>query len=187
MSDDRPPEDRRSEDVGVSNGTTEHSKSATDPVAGSAADVFDRELRKLYHAELEILELHGDLAAAAASDDVAALFDGHRADTVEQIHRIERVFEHRGEEPAAEDSPIMVGILAEKDALVDAAATDDLRDLDVVSTGMINERFEITILDRLLLLAAELELPSEIVTALETNRREANAALSRMEAFVERR
>lgn len=33
-------------------------------------DMFQRELQKLYHAELEILDLRADLAQAAASDEV---------------------------------------------------------------------------------------------------------------------
>lgn len=80
----------------------------------TAAEMFERELRKLYHAELEILDLHGDLAAAAASDEVEALFTGHEEETVEQINRIERIFDELGTEPQAEGSPVMEGILAEK-------------------------------------------------------------------------
>jgi hypothetical protein len=53
--------------------------------------------------------------------------------------------------------------------------------------GMLNERFEITVLDRLLLLAADMGLPEEIATGLATNRQEAKAALTGMEAIVERR
>jgi ferritin-like metal-binding protein YciE len=37
-------------------------------------ETFERELQKLYHAELEILDMHADLAAAAASEEVEALF-----------------------------------------------------------------------------------------------------------------
>lgn len=53
--------------------------------------------------------------------------------------------------------------------------------------GMMNERFEITILDRLLVLVAELDLSADIVRELEANRREARAALTEMEAIIERR
>lgn len=151
------------------------------------ADMFKRELRKLYHAELEILDLHADLAAAAASDEVEALFTDHESDTVEQIHRIEGIFEEFGEEPEAAGSPVMEGILAEKDEIVSTVAAAPLRDLDVLSTGMLNERFEITVLDRLLLLATDLELSDEITTELAANRQEAKAALTKMEAIVERR
>ncbi len=148
--------------------------------------MFERELRKLYHAELEILDLHGDLAAAA-SDEVAALFTGHEEETVEQINRIERIVEALGTEPRAEGSPVMEGILAEKNALVSTEAPADLRDLDVLRTGMLNERFEITALDQLLLLGSDLDLASPILAELEANRHEAKGALMQMEAIVERR
>lgn len=153
----------------------------------TAAEMFERELRKLYHAELEILDLHGDLAAAAASDEVEALFTGHEEETVEQINRIERIFEELGTEPQAEGNPVMEGILAEKNALISTDSPADLRDLDVLRTGMMNERFEITVLDQLLLLGAELDLATSIGIRLEANRREAKAALTEMEAIVERR
>lgn len=153
----------------------------------TSTEMFERELQKLYHAELEILDLHADLAAAAASDEVAALFTGHEEETVEQIHRLERIFEELADEPCAQGSPVMEGILAEKDDLVSPEASDDLRDLDVLSTGMMNERFEITVLDQLLLLATDLDLSPEIVTSLEANRQEAKAALTAMEAIIERR
>lgn len=153
----------------------------------TAAEMFERELRKLYHAELEILDLHGDLAAAAASDEVEALFTGHEEETVEQINRIERIFEELGTEPQAEGSPVMEGILAEKNALISTDSPADLRDLDVLRTGMMNERFEITVLDQLLLLGADLDLANSIVGELGANRQEAKAALTKMEAIVERR
>jgi ferritin-like metal-binding protein YciE len=149
--------------------------------------MFERELRKLYHAELEILDLHADLGEAAASDAVRTLFTDHEEDTVEQIHRIERIFDELDAEPRAAGSPVMEGILAEKDEIVSTDAAPDLRDLDVLSTGMLNERFEITVLDRLLLLAAELDIADEITSELASNRKEAKAALTNMEAIVERR
>ncbi len=54
-------------------------------------DMFERELQKLYHAEVEILDLHGDLSEAATSEEVSNLFRGHKEDTVAQIHRIESI------------------------------------------------------------------------------------------------
>lgn len=66
-------------------------------------------------------------------------------------------------EPREQGSPIMEGLLAEKDQFVVEVKDDDLRDLDVISIGMINERLEITLRDRLILLADELGLPEPIL------------------------
>jgi hypothetical protein len=49
---------------------------------------------------------------------------------------------------------------------------------------MINERLEITLLDRLILLADELGLPKSTVSNLQENRAEAQAALKRMQQFL---
>jgi len=90
-------------------------------------------------------------------------------------------------EPREQGSPIMEGLLAEKDQFVLDVEDDDLRDLDVISIGMINERLEITLLDRLILLADELGLPEPTVSNLQENRSEAQAALERMQRFLEDR
>ncbi|MEM4781311.1 MAG: DUF892 family protein [Halalkalicoccus sp.] len=150
-------------------------------------EMFIRELRKLYHAELEILDLHRDLSEAAASEEVAALFAAHREDTTEQIDRIEGLFEAIDADPAARGSPIMEGLVAEKDEFVSEVANDELRDLDAIGIGTINERIEITLLDRLIMLATDLDLSEELVAALEANRSEAEAALGKMQAIIERR
>jgi ferritin-like metal-binding protein YciE len=153
----------------------------------SKRELFDRELRKLYHAEIEILDLHSDLSDAAASEEVRAIFDGHEGDTVDQIDRIKEIFAVLDMEPREQGSPIMEGLLAEKDQFVAEVEDDDLRDLDVISIGMINERLEITLLDRLLLLVEELGLPEPTAENLEANRSEAQAALERMQQFLEDR
>lgn len=148
------------------------------------AELFLRELRKLYHAELEILDLHRDLAAAAASEEVSTLFASHRDDTTEQITRIEGMFETIGAEPSARPSPIMEGLVAEKDEFVVEVEPDELRDLDAIGIGTINERIEITLFDRLILLATELEYPDELVDALRENRSEAEDALAHMQSLA---
>lgn len=150
-------------------------------------EMFERELQKLYHAEIEILDLHSDLAAAAASDEVRDIFGGHEADTVGQIDRIEEMFEVLDLELRECGSPIMEGLLAEKDEFVAEVAADDLRDLDAISIGMINERLEITLLDRLIMLADELDVPNSVIEYLQANRDEAQAALGRMQQFLEDR
>lgn len=148
-------------------------------------DMFERELQKLYHAELEILDLHSDLSEAAGSQTISELFASHHEDTVAQITRIEDIFERLGHEPTERGSAIMEGLLAEKDEFINEVEDDDLRDLDVLSIGMINERLELTLLDRLLLLADDLDLPAEIGQALGTNRTEAASALQRMQDIIE--
>lgn len=147
-------------------------------------EMFRRELRKLYHAELEILDLHRDLSTAAASAEVSALFASHRDDTTAQINRIEAMFEAIGAEPSARPSPIMEGLVAEKDEFVGEVESDELRDLDAIGIGTINERIEITLLDRLILLATDLGYPTELVDALRENRSEAEAALDHMRSLV---
>lgn len=148
-------------------------------------DMFDRELQKLYHAEIEILDLHNDLSEAAGTTEVRAIFAGHQDDTVTQINRIEEIFEHLDEEPTERGSPIMEGLLAEKDEFVGEVESSELRDIDTLSIGMINERLELTLLDRLLSLARGLDMSDEVIGPLEMNRHEAQTALQRMQNVVD--
>lgn len=150
-------------------------------------DMFDRELQKLYHAEVEILDLHGDLSEAAGSTEVSNIFAGHQDDTVTQIHRIEGIFQHLEEEPRERGSAIMEGLLAEKDEFIDEVESDELRDIDTLGIGMINERLEITLLDRLLLLAEDLDMPESVTEPLEMNRHEAETALRRMQDIIDQK
>lgn len=124
----------------------------------SKRELFDRELRKLSHAEIEILDLHSALANAAASEEVRAIFGGHEGDTVDQIDRIEEIVAVLDMEPHEQGSSIMEGLPAEKDQFVAEVEDDELRDMDVISIGMINERLEITLLDGRIMLADELNL-----------------------------
>ncbi|WP_245242801.1 DUF892 family protein [Natronococcus sp. JC468] len=147
--------------------------------------MFERELQKLYHAEVEILDLNGDLSEAAASEEISELFADHRKDTVTQIDRIEEIFETVDRPQKERGSPIMEGLLAEKDEFVSEVEDGDLRDLDVIGVGTINERIEITLLDRLILLAESLDLPASVVERLEQNRSEAEAALRKMQGYLD--
>lgn len=147
-------------------------------------EMFEREIQKLYHAELEILDLHGDLSEAAGSQAISEIFADHQEDTVAQINRIEGVFECLGQDPTERGSAIMEGLIAEKDEFINEVEDEELRDLDALSVGMINERLELTLLDRLLLLADDLDLPTEIGQTLDRNRTEAANALQQMQDIV---
>lgn len=151
------------------------------------SDMFERELQKLYHAEVEILDLHRDLSEAATSEEVRDLFAGHRDDTVTQINRIEDVFELLGQPAEERGSPIMEGLMAEKDEFINEVENGDLRNLDAIGIGTINERIEITLLDRLILLGEHLDLPAPVVEKLKQNRNEAEIALQKMLEYVERK
>jgi ferritin-like metal-binding protein YciE len=118
---------------------------------------------------------------------VIDILSGHEGDTVDQVDRIEEIFEVLELKPEERGSAIMEGLLAEKDEFVTEVTDADLRDLDAISIGILNERFEITILDRLLLLADELDLPEPTRSKLKQNRTEARSALERMQAFLEER
>jgi len=85
------------------------------------------------------------------------------------ISCIEGKFEVSDRKPCERGSPIMEGLLAEKDGLV------------TISIGLINEALDITLLVWLIMLAAELSLPKSRVVNLERNRSESQTALERMQ------
>jgi len=153
----------------------------------SKRELFDREFRKLYHVKIEILDPHSDLAGSAVNDEALTIFGGHEGDTVDQIDRIEEIFAPLDVESREWRSQIIERLIAEIDQFVLETENDELRDLDVINIGMINERLEITLLDRLILLADELGLPAPTVPNLEANREEAQKVLRRMQQYLEDR
>lgn len=149
------------------------------------SELFERELQKLYHAEVEILDLHKELAEAASAPAVIDLFVDHREDTVAQITRIEEIFALVDLPAVERGSPIMEGLIAEKDELISDINAGELRDLEVIGVGTINEQIELVLLDRLLRLADDLDHAGQITARLDSNRHEAERALDRLEALLE--
>ena len=62
-------------------------------------DLFEDGLKDIYYAEKKILVALPKMAKAAESEELAAAFEKHKAETERQVQRLERVFEGLGRKP----------------------------------------------------------------------------------------
>lgn len=113
------------------------------PRIASLDDLFVRELQEAYHAEGQILKALPGMVAAAASPDLKIAFEEHRQETVEHLHRLERVFGFLRVTAHATASHGMAGLLAEAGRLIQVEADPDLMDIALIGAAQKVEHFEI--------------------------------------------
>lgn len=109
----------------------------------SLADLFHDTLRDVYWAEKHLVKALPKLAKAASSVKLADALTSHRAETEEQVARLERVFEMIGETPRAKKCEAMVGLSAEADHVVEETEQEAVRDAGIVGAAQAVEHYEI--------------------------------------------
>ena len=76
-------------------------------------DLFLESLKDIYFAEKKILGALPKMAKAAQSQELAAAFEKHLAETEDQVERLEKVFGMIEEDPKGKVCPAIVGIVEE--------------------------------------------------------------------------
>jgi ferritin-like metal-binding protein YciE len=76
-------------------------------------DLFHDTLKDIYYAEKKILATLPKMAKAAQSEELRAAFEKHKAETEEQIGRLEQVFAAIDKKPQGKTYDAIVGITDE--------------------------------------------------------------------------
>jgi ferritin-like metal-binding protein YciE len=76
-------------------------------------DLFHDTLKDIYYAEKKILATLPKMAKAAQSEELRAAFEKHKAETEEQIGRLEQVFAAIDKKPQGKTCDAIVGITDE--------------------------------------------------------------------------
>ena len=76
-------------------------------------DLYVEELRDLYSAENQLLKALPRMAKAATAPELEAAFREHLAVTVEQVGRLERIFDELGERAKGKKCKAMEGLIEE--------------------------------------------------------------------------
>ena len=76
-------------------------------------DLFIDELKDVYSAEKQILQALPKMAKAAGSPDLRRAFETHRAQTQNQVARLDTIFEQLGASPRGKKCKGMEGLLEE--------------------------------------------------------------------------
>lgn len=101
-------------------------------------------VRDLYWAENHLLMVLPKMAASASSKALKNAIDKHRAETVLQVSRLEKIFELLGEKAIAKKCDAMEGLTKEGETIIETTpAGTQTRDLGIIFAAQKVEHYEI--------------------------------------------
>jgi len=109
----------------------------------SMDDLFYAVLQDVYAAEREQLGMLATLAERSTNATLKLAFRDHEDETLEQVARLEEVFEIIGREPRARSSDAMAAIVAEARRITAETQDGALRDAGMVAACQAVEHYEI--------------------------------------------
>jgi ferritin-like metal-binding protein YciE len=121
-------------------------------------ELFHDALKDIYFAEKKILTTLPKMAKATQSEELAAAFEKHEAETEDQIVRLERVFEIIDEEPRGKKCPGILGILEEGQEVMKEFKGSPALDAGLLAAAQSVEHYEISRYGTLATWAQELGL-----------------------------
>src|SRR6202049_2015426 len=148
------------------------------------SELFEHELKDLYYAEHQLVEALQTLADESSDENIRKAFQSHRKETQGHIKRLDQVFKSLGEKPASETCKGIDGLLKEKKAFAKEKPSAEILDFYNLGAAQKTERYEITAYETLIEMAEALGR-SEIVTQLEANLQEEEAALQKLKTLAD--
>jgi ferritin-like metal-binding protein YciE len=106
-------------------------------------DLFLHLLKDVYHAEKQILRALPKMAKSADSEELRRAFENHRAETEQQVQRLEQVFEMLGKKPRGETCDAIMGLVEEAKEVMEEAEDPDVMDAGMLAAAQAVEHYEI--------------------------------------------
>ena len=107
-------------------------------------ELFVDELKDIYWAEKHLAKALVKLAKAATSDELRSALETHKAETENQVTRLEQVFELVEEKASAKKCDAMAGLIEESESIVEDTEDGSLtRDVGIISAAQKSEHYEI--------------------------------------------
>lgn len=140
---------------------------------------FIDSLQDIYYAEKHMVEAMETLEEKATTESLKAAFAEHRAVTVGQINRLERVFDMIAEQPQTKTCHAIKGIIKEAETIVKETDKDTItRDAALIMAAQKAEHYEIATYGTLVHLARALGQRKAAGLLLETLMEEKAADLT---------
>jgi ferritin-like metal-binding protein YciE len=131
--------------------------------------LFVNELQAMLYVEQKLAnEVLPELASEISNSEFKEKIRHHLEETKQHVANVERAFELLGEEPKADKSHAVDGLVAQHDKVVKNIETAELRDFFDAGAAAKTEHLEIAAYESLIT-AAESLGDSEIVSLLEEN------------------
>lgn len=134
-------------------------------------DALVDELRDILHAEKQLTKALAKMAKKASSEELREAFEEHREVTLEQIERLEKVFDVLGKAPRAKKCEGMFGILEEGKEHLEEEAEPSVLDAVMIADAQKAEHYEIASYGNVIAWAEQLG-QNEIVRLLEQTLKE---------------
>ena len=106
-------------------------------------DLFLHLLKDVYHAEKQAVRAMPKMAKSVESDELRQAFETHQQETIQQVQRLEQVFEMVGKKPRAETCPAIQGLVEEAKEVMDGAEDPDVLDAGILAAAQAIEHYEI--------------------------------------------
>ena len=106
-------------------------------------DAFLDELRDLYNAEKQLIRALPKMAKASAAAPLADAFETHLQETLNQVERLEQVFESLGESARGKQCEGSAGILEEGKAIMAEDFDEATMDASLIAAAQRVEHYEI--------------------------------------------
>jgi len=129
-------------------------------------ELFHEGLKDIYFAEKKILAALPKMAKAAQSEELAAAFEKHEAETEKQVERLEQVFEAIDKKPQGKTCPAIVGIIEEGQEIMKEYKDSPALDAGLLAAAQAVEHYEIARYGTLKAWARELGI-NEAVSLLQ--------------------
>jgi len=105
-------------------------------------DLFIHELKDLYSAETQIVKALPKMIEAASSEELQRAFDHHLRETETHVQRIEDIFRDLSGSPRGVKCAGMEGLLQEGKEMIQAEATDWVKDAGLIGAAQRVEHYE---------------------------------------------
>ncbi len=107
-------------------------------------DLFLHGLQDIYYAENQILKALPKLIEASTNPQLKRGLKDHLKETVEQVSRLEQVFEMREEKPKGTKCPGIIGLISEGDEITGNVSDKKVLDAAIIGAAQAVEHYEIT-------------------------------------------
>ena len=137
-------------------------------------NLFHDALKDIYFAEKKILSALPKMAKAAQNDDLRAAFKKHRAETEQQVKRLDQVFGMIDAKPQGKSCQAIMGMIEEGQEVMEEYKGSPALDAGLLAAAQSVEHYEISRYGTLRTWAEELRL-DEAVQLLEATLKEEKA------------
>lgn len=141
--------------------------------------LFDEELRDIYWAEKALTRAIPKLINNATSDDLIDMLEDHMVETIEQVRRLELIFEIFGKKAVAKKCGSIDGLLREVEGIMESSEEGAMCDAGIISVMQKVAHYEIASYGILWQFAKTLGM-TDVVLLIQTTLDEEKAAEERL-------